>query len=56
MNAVDTVEDEGEENLIAKVYAKGYKLHDRLIRSVNVSVTVHPKKKEENTEANETEA
>ena len=56
MNAVDTVEDEGEENLVAKVYAKGYKLHDRLIRSVNVSVTVHPKKKEENTEVNETEA
>ena len=45
MNAVDTVEveDESKANLVGKVYAKGYKLHDRLIRPAMVTVT---KKKE----------
>lgn len=47
MNAVDTVEDEGEENLIKKVYAKGYKLHDRIVRPAMVAVTAKPKKQEE---------
>ncbi len=46
MNAVDTVEDDGEENVIKKVYAKGYKLHDRIVRPVMVTVTVKPKQEE----------
>jgi len=50
MNAVDTVEDEGEENLIKKVYAKGYKLHDRIVRPAMVAVTAKPKKEEKEPE------
>ena len=46
MNAVDVTEQEGEENLITKVYAKGYELHGRLIRPAQVSVSKN--KKEEN--------
>ena len=38
MAAIDTVE--GEENKITKVYQKGYKLHDRIIRPANVQVGV----------------
>ncbi len=48
MNAVETVESEGEENLVMDVHVKGYKLHDRLIRPANVTVSV--KKKENNDE------
>jgi len=48
MHAVDTVETEEEEGKIAKVYAKGYKLHDRLVRPAMVSVT--KKKVEAKTE------
>jgi len=44
MAAVDTVE--GEDNKVTKVYNKGYKLHDRMIRPANVQVSVS--KKEEN--------
>ena len=44
MHAVDAVEDEGEPNRVMKVYAKGYKLHERMIRYAMVSVS---KKKEE---------
>mgnify|MGYP004446405359 FL=1 len=47
MNAVDTVESEGEEKLIKKVYANGYKLHDRIVRPVMVSVSAKPQPKEE---------
>ena len=43
MNAVDTTETDGEENLIVKVYGKGYKLHDRLIRPAMVSVSKNKK-------------
>ena len=46
MNAVDVTVQEGEENLITKVYAKGYELHGRLIRPAQVSVSKN--KKEEN--------
>ena len=49
MNAVETVESDGEENLVVDVHVKGYKLHDRLIRPANVTVSVK-KKKEENNE------
>jgi len=45
MQAVDTVE--GEDGLVTKVYAKGYKLHERIIRPANVQVSVKPKEKEE---------
>lgn len=41
MNAVDTIE--GEDNIITKVYNKGYKLHDRIIRPANVQVSIKPK-------------
>lgn len=46
MNAVEISPADGEENLVTKVITKGYKLHDRLIRPVNVVVTGHPKKEE----------
>ena len=48
MNAVDVTEQEGEENVITKVYAKGYELHGRIIRPAQVSVSKN--KKEENKE------
>ena len=49
MNAVDITVQEGEENLITKVYAKGYELHGRLIRPAQVSVSKN--KKEETNES-----
>ena len=51
MNAVDTVEVENEKeaNLVNKIYAKGYKLHDRLIRPANVTVTKLKEKQVEET-------
>lgn len=56
MNAVDTVEvnDEKEVNLVKKVYSKGYKLHERLIRPANVVVgklKEEPKQEDKNEEA-----
>ena len=45
MQAVDTVE--GEDGLITKVYMKGYKLHDRIIRPANVQVSIAPKENKE---------
>ena len=50
MNAVELQESDGEENRILKVVTKGYKLHDRLIRPVNVIVSGHPKKEDEKSE------
>lgn len=47
MQAVDTIEDEGEEHLVKKVNIKGYKLHDHLIRPAMVITSIHPKKDEE---------
>lgn len=38
MEAVDTVESDEEENKIVRVYAKGYLLHDRIVRPAMVSV------------------
>ena len=46
MNAVDITVQEGEENLITKVYAKGYELHGRLIRPAQVSVSKNKKEEE----------
>ena len=52
MQAVDTKETEGEENVVLDVQFKGYKLHDRLIRPANVTVSVKQKEiKEEKTDA-----
>lgn len=45
MNAVDVTEQEGEENLVTRVYAKGYELHGRLIRPANVSVSKNKKRR-----------
>ena len=52
MQAVDTKESEGEENIVLDVQFKGYKLHDRLIRPANVTVSIkHKENKEEKTDA-----
>lgn len=56
MHAVDTIEDDGEENIVKKVNLKGYKLYEHLIRPAMVVVTKKPSedekddKKEENSE------
>ncbi len=53
MNAVDAVEveDPKEVNKIVRVYSKGYKLHDRLIRPANVVVNkLKEAEKQENNE------
>ena len=47
MNAIDVVEDEGEENRVMQIYAVGVKLHDRIIRHANVVVSKKPHKEEE---------
>ena len=47
MNAVDVTVQEGEENLVTKVYAKGYELHGRLIRPAQVSVSKNKKEEEQ---------
>ena len=51
--AMDTeVEDEKMVNKITKIYLKGYKLHDRLLRAVTVSVGIKKEiKKEEEPKA-----
>lgn len=46
MNAVDTVEEEPI-NIVKKVNANGYKLHDRLIRPAQVTVSVAKPAKED---------
>ena len=51
MQAVDTVE--GEDGKITKVYMKGYKLHDRIIRPANVQVGVAHKEEKNNLDAQE---
>lgn len=46
MHAVDTIEDEGEENLVKSVTLRGYKLHDHLVRAAMVVVSRHPSSKD----------
>ena len=46
MNAVDTVEEEPA-GIVKKVNANGYKLHDRLIRPAQVTVSVAKQAKED---------
>lgn len=49
MHAIDMAPyAEGKEGLVAKVFAKGYKLHDRIVSPAKVAV--YPKKKEETKE------
>jgi len=55
MSAVDTIEGE-KENLITKVYTKGYKLHDRIVRPANVQVSVKKQENKENTEIQKEDA
>ena len=51
MYAIDTVEcPDKEENLVVNVYARGYKLHDRIIRPAMVYVSTKKKKVEETQE------
>ena len=55
MQSVDTVEAE-EAGKVSKVYGKGYKLRDRLIRPAMVQVTVKKKEESQNEESVETDA
>lgn len=41
MEAVDKIDDDGEENLIKKVMLKGYKLYEHLVRPAMVVVSTH---------------
>ena len=56
MNAMDVEIDEGPEGLVKKVYTKGYKLHDRLVRPANVVVSAHKKEEKTEEEASKTDA
>lgn len=47
MQVVDTIESDGEENIIKKVTLKGYRLHDHLIRPAMVEVTKHKEIKDD---------
>lgn len=46
MQAVETIDDEGDENIIKKINLKGYRLHEHLIRPAMVVVSKHPAKDE----------
>ena len=59
MSALETKFDEGAPNRVLKVNAKGYKLHDRLIRPAIVVVSTNKKdepKEENNNEASKMDA
>ena len=60
MSALETQYDEGEPNRVLKVNAKGYKLHDRLIRPAIVVVSTNkkdePKEENQNEEASNLDA
>ena len=51
MNALESIEDDGEENIVKKVFSRGYMLHNRIIRPASVLVSVHHKKEENNEES-----
>ena len=53
MNAVDSIEDDEKVNKVTKIYGKGYRLHERLIRPAMVQVGV---KKKEDKSVEETDA
>lgn len=48
MEAFDTEESDGEENVVLKVFQKGYCLKDRIVRHARVIVSKKPVVKEEN--------
>ena len=50
MNAVDTEEKE-QENVVLKIYGKGFKLHDRIVRPAMVQVSVRKVENKEEKEA-----
>ncbi len=54
MQAVDTIETDGEENLVKNVNLIGYKLHDHLIRPAMVIVSKHPSEEAKEEEKVET--
>lgn len=56
MNAIDTVLDDGEENLVKQIYCVGIKLHDRIIRHANVVVSKKPQEKTNVEKTEETQA
>ena len=56
MNAMDVEIDDGPEGLVKKVYTKGYKLHDRLVRPANVVVSAHQKEEKTQEKASESDA
>ena len=49
MDAIDTIEGE-KDNIVTKVYASGYKLHDHLIRPARVQVSTTKKEEPEKAE------
>ena len=49
MDAIDTIEGE-KDNIVTKVYASGYKLHDHLIRPARVQVSTTKKEESEKAE------
>ena len=53
MNAVDSIEDDEQINKVTKIYGKGSRLHERLIRPAMVQVGV---KKQEKKDVDETDA
>ncbi len=58
MHAVDTIDDNGEPNIVKKVNLKGYKLHEHLIRPAMVVVSKKPdevKKDDQNKENKDVE-
>jgi molecular chaperone GrpE len=50
MHAVDTIDDDGEPNIVKKVSLKGYRLHEHLIRPAMVVVSKKPSKVKEDGE------
>lgn len=54
MDAVDTEETTGKEDLITRVYSVGLKLHDRIIRPAMVTVSKNSSEEEETKETEET--
>ncbi len=56
MQAVEKVQDDGEENLVKQVNLKGYKLHDHLVRPAMVKVSAHEvENKEENNDESQSD-
>lgn len=50
MHAVDTIDDDGEPNIVKKVSLKGYRLHEHLIRPAMVVVSKKPSEVKEDGE------